>query len=316
MKCFYHNADLDGICSAAIFHQKYPDAELIGINYGDPFPWDDIEPREPVCMVDFSLQPFSEMVKLRQLTDALVWIDHHKSALSDADKEGWKTDAEMGENSAVVVPGLRRDGIGACALIWEYWFPRKPLPRAVELLARYDVWDHEDSDTLPFQYGIRIKNYSHDPADPAWSLVLDESGEFGQLAPEVASCLEDGRAILRYIDNDNTIKAKALCFEHELMWPGKLPGEDLFRQGSRRALRCLAANFGPSNSKLFDSLWDPEKYDAMLLYSYRPKNKLWTISLYTTRDDVDVSVVAKAYGGGGHKGAAGFQVEELSEVGL
>jgi nanoRNase/pAp phosphatase (c-di-AMP/oligoRNAs hydrolase) len=31
-----------------------------------------------------------------------------------------------------------------------------------------------------------------------------------------------------------------------------------------------------------------------------------TFSIYTTRKDRDASVVAKAMGGGGHKGAAGF----------
>ena len=35
-----------------------------------------------------------------------------------------------------------------------------------------------------------------------------------------------------------------------------------------------------------------------------------------TRADVDVSVVCKARGGGGHRGAAGFEVDSLGDLGL
>lgn len=292
MKCFYHNADLDGICSAAIVRLAHPAAELIGINHGDPFPWETIELGEVVYMVDFSLQPFEEMTRLVQACD-LRWIDHHKSAINDMKEHNREIDFAR---------GLQRDGIGACWLVWEFFHGTKRLPRAVELLARYDVWDHEDPDTLPFQYGIRTLEMAADPRHEAWGILLGDAGfNDQQLVDEI---LVDGAAILRYIDNDNALKARALCFDHEL--------ED--RDG--RLLRCLCANFGPANSQFFDSKWDPAKYDAMLLFSFRPRSRQWTISLYTTRDDIDVSDWAKQMGGGGHKGAAGFQVDYLSEVGL
>jgi len=42
MKCFYHSVDLDGHCSGAIVKRAYPDCEMIGINYGDKFPWQQV----------------------------------------------------------------------------------------------------------------------------------------------------------------------------------------------------------------------------------------------------------------------------------
>ena len=66
-KCFYHSADFDGHCSGAIIKKKFDDVEMIGINYGDEFPWSDIKPDETVYMVDFSLQPFDLMIKLNKL---------------------------------------------------------------------------------------------------------------------------------------------------------------------------------------------------------------------------------------------------------
>ena len=68
-------------------------------------------------------------------------------------------------------------------------------------------------------------------------------------------------------------------------------------------------SFLSSCPMLFSSIWNPEKYDAMLTFGYRKGQ--WTVSLYSDRDDVDVSVIAKNRGGGGHKGASGFQCKEL-----
>lgn len=66
MKCFYHSADLDGHCSGAIVKQMHKSCEIIGIDYGDKFPYEVIEDGEIIFMVDFSLQPFDRMIKLDQ----------------------------------------------------------------------------------------------------------------------------------------------------------------------------------------------------------------------------------------------------------
>lgn len=42
MKCFYHSSDLDGHCSGVIIKQKYPKCEMIGINYGQDFPYNTV----------------------------------------------------------------------------------------------------------------------------------------------------------------------------------------------------------------------------------------------------------------------------------
>ncbi len=82
LKVFYHSADLDGHCSGAIVKYKFPDIEAIKINYGDKFPWGTIYSGETIYMVDFSLQPFEDMIKLNKLAN-LIWIDHHKTSIDD-----------------------------------------------------------------------------------------------------------------------------------------------------------------------------------------------------------------------------------------
>ena len=137
MKCFYHDSDLDGRCSGAIIKYEYTDCEMIGINYGNEFPWDIIEKDETVFMVDFCLQPFGAMDRLA-LNCNLVWIDHHKSAIE-----------EYGTHRSI--DGLRKIGIGACALVWEFLYPQRSIPYGIQMLAEYDVWNHKNPEPLPFQ---------------------------------------------------------------------------------------------------------------------------------------------------------------------
>ena len=75
--------------------------------------------------------------------------------------------------------------------------------------------------------------------------------------------------------------------------------------------RCLCVNSTTRNSNLFKSKWDENKYDVMVVYSQNKGN--WWFSVYTSKEDVDVSLIAKQLGGGGHRKAAGFSVKKLED---
>ena len=278
MKCFYHSADLDGHCSGALIKRTFPACEMIGIDYGDEFPWDSIKRNEVVYMVDFSLQPFEQMVKLNDLTPFFVWIDHHKSVIEEAQK------------TKEAFYGIQEVGIGACALVWRFLYRNKAqkrlLPTFVKLLAEYDVWNHADPRTLPFQYGLRLFPDTNPENQDLWVSLFD--------VEEVQRIVEKGSTVLEYQTSENAKYAQTRSFEVEF-----------------DGLRCIAINKGLANSKLFDSVWDPEKYDAMLAFCMISPEKGWTVSLYSDKPNVDVSKIAKARGGGGHKGAAGFQCKTL-----
>lgn len=286
MKCFYHSADLDGHCSGAIIKMVYPDCEMIGINYGDEFPWESIPIGcgEKVFMVDFSLQPFPNMVRLNIHADPLIWIDHHKSAIEESIE--WQHSVNGG------ILGIQQSGTGACQLVWEYFGDKWPtgynlnqglIPTFIKLLAEYDVWNHTDPRTLPFQWGMRQYDTFPENQD-FWYELLD--------VERVHKITEEGDLIFRYQQVENEKYVQACAFETEL-----------------DGLKCIAVNKMLTNSQLFNSVWNPQKYDMMLTFGFR-KGK-WTVSLYSTREDIDVSAIAKARGGGGHKGASGFQCKEL-----
>jgi hypothetical protein len=53
-----------------------------------------------------------------------------------------------------------------------------------------------------------------------------------------------------------------------------------------------------------------EPYDIMITFCRSP-DKMWNVSLYSTKPEIDCGAIAKSFGGGGHRGASGFQCKEL-----
>lgn len=280
--CFYHRIDFDGKCSGAIVLKKYPKCEMIGIDYPDKFPWEKIEQGSKVIMVDFSLKSMDDMIKLDRLCvdkntreSNFIWIDHHKSAIDEADKKDFKPH------------GLRKVGTAGCELTWEYFFKKEDMPKAVYLLGRYDVWDESVKDAFIFQYGMKIFSDTKPDSD-IWVKVFDDNS--------IPSITEKGAIAEQYQISTNIDTCERTCFEIEF-----------------DGLKCLASNNTFSNSITFKSMWDNKKYDAMLSF-YMIKDKVWKVSLYTDKPGVDVSVVCKRHGGGGHEQAAGFSVEDINEI--
>ena len=273
MKCFYHSADLDGHCSGAIIKRKYPECEMIGINYGQEFPWQTIEEREIVFMVDFSLQPFSLMERLNSRCK-LIWIDHHKTAIDAAHEAGFLA---YEQNLEV--------GMAGCELTWEHLYPDISMPVPVRLLGRYDVWDLT-GDVLEFQYGMRLHKDTL-PESKIWSHALSFD------IPFVRTTIDSGSMILKYQQSQSAKYAKACAFDTEI-----------------DGLPAIAMNVGMANSQMFESVFDLEKHKVMMPFVW--KDGKWTVSLYTVSETgIDVGLIAKSFGGGGHKQAAGFQCNEL-----
>lgn len=271
MKCFYHSADLDGLCSGAIVRRRFQACEMYGFDYGMPFPWDMVKPGEMVIMVDVSL-PMPEMARLNDMC-ALIWIDHHKSAIDEAFR------------LELVINGKQVIGKAGCELAWEFCFGSMPMPRGVWMLGRYDVFDlGAAADVLAFQYGLRGRDTRVE--SDVWKEI------FLNHKPFTDEVTQDGRTVLRY----------------QAMQDAEIATERAFATAVN-GLRVIAIN-GNRGSQRFDSVWDAEKFDAMCAF-YLRRDGMWCVSLYSVKPEVDCGAVCKALGGGGHKGAAGFMTREL-----
>lgn len=271
MFCIYHRVDFDGQCSAAIIRRKFPDIKLVPYQYRDEIDLEQFRDQE-VIAVDISLQPFKRMRELAKISN-LVWIDHHATALEEHIKRPMP----------LLDSNLSNDEKAGCELAWEWAFPNESTPRAVYLLGRYDVWDLDASDDImPFQYGM--KSRETEPTSDIWKKLFR-----GSLVMDI---IRDGKRVHEYARSENA-KICASSFD-----------------ATMHGLDLLCLNTCGLGSQTFDSKWDPKKYDAMCVF-HNVRNECWTISLYTDKDGIDVGAIAKRNGGGGHKGAAGWQTDVL-----
>ena len=290
----YHSADFDGIFCREIAKKFLPDATLIGWNFGDPLiPF----PKEgAVYILDLSPDCLLAQVPSSPNTDCksrMVWIDHHKTSI-----EKW-------DNS---IPGYRIDGVAACRLAWQWFWATANVPPdakeqhslpeflsyknravneplAVRLAGEYDIWDKRDPRAETFQYALRCS-----PTTPSgWDALLNSDESFAE------SLLHDGEVAQRYSQDTDASICKSRTWN--MVWEG---------------LTFLCVNSARFNSLFFAAKDVPENnHNALLGFCFDGKN--WTASLYHAkhRTDIDLSAIAKKYGGGGHKGACGFTCKEL-----
>jgi oligoribonuclease NrnB/cAMP/cGMP phosphodiesterase (DHH superfamily) len=258
MKCFYHKTDLDGHCSGAIVLKKFPQCQMFGVDYNDGLVVKNLTPNEEVYVVDFSFS-IDEMIELNNICK-LHWIDHHKSKIEDASKTGFLSTGGQ----------LLEIGQAGCELTWKYLYPDEGVPRVVHLLGRYDVWDHNNPDVLRFQYGIRQEKNTI-PQHGIWINLFKNKG--------VQKIIDRGEIILKYENTQNEKYAKSMSYETEF-----------------EGLRAIVMNKPFSNSKVFDFVYDPKKHDIMILFGYKSKEFKYT--LFADKDNIDVSKIAKKYGGG------------------
>lgn len=270
----FHHSDADGKCAGAIVDYFEEGCHLYSINYGYDVPWNLVKRARKIYMVDFGLQPFSDMVTMRNLVgrDNFIWIDHHVTAI-DAMKD-----------SGQEFKGIQRVGEAGCELAWA-WFNGEgydaSMPKVVRMLGRYDVWDlayHQD--IMPIQYGFKYMNPDAS-AKPFWKSVFEDVGAYETMR-------ERGR----------------ICYEYQAQLHSNYCRSHSFKL-EFEGLRFLAANALNVSSQLFDVEWNHNDYDAMLVFGHTNGN--WSVSMYTDKDGINVGEIAKKHGGGGHVGASGFQ---------
>ena len=336
----HHSADFDGLFCREIAHKFLPAAELIGWNFGDaPLDLSLLHSRRLVildlpvdrvfglqfkdgwiCKGDEQVQPID-----RWDSSTVTWIDHHKSSIESHPKD---------------IPGYRLDGVAACRLAWQWFvngwgrtpeFSQDPCqhlpekehyinreicePPAVRLAGEYDVWDKRDLDAEVFQFGLRSRELTK--ADWASLLSYDSHASI----EEIESLVGAGHRDLLRADgtNRNPIVIGLLKNGELLQRYQQQTDADVVQHRSFlvnwEGLKFLALTTARCNSLTFAAKDMPETgHDALMGFYFN--GKAWTVSLYHAkhRTDLDLSQIAVKYGGGGHRGACGFQVTDIAKV--
>ncbi len=266
-----HHNDLDGRCAAHIM-SLWSDEPVRFLSIDYK---DSFDPCTLQLKEKIAIVDFSFKPEIMNIiagrAERIIWCDHHKTA---KDYNCSYTDGFC---------DFSDKGLSGCECTWKFCFPDRLFPRAVELVGDYDSWRlNEQPECFEFYEGMKLEN-TH-PHSSVWSLLFDHS------TGKVWDVIHNGRIAIKYRDNYCQEILNAFGYE------ASFEGMKIF---------CLnTARFG---SKAFGVKMQEHPICAMYFHD----GFKFTVSLYSDKVDIDVGDICKKYGGGGHKGAAGFVTDIL-----
>lgn len=291
----YHDNCADGFGAAWAAYNKFgaDGAEYLPMNYNDKrvfvgedgklvFPVD-LEQRN-VYILDFSFKP-EIMEGILWAANHVTWIDHHKTAFEDRNLDPKVAFREKGVDWRYILDPNK----SGCVLAWEHFNPELDIPEGLLFIEDRDLWKWEYNDTRDFATGLRSEPFSFN--------------RFDRVMYSTGPVIEAGMAMNKLFDQqlaDITKRPMAVDLYDT---------EGNLHQGL--AVNCTpnfsseAGNTLAKKSETFGMTWVLSS-DGSINVSLR------SIGNY------DVSAIARNYGGGGHRNAAGFKVpfDKFSLVGV
>lgn len=293
--CIYHGNCDDGFGAAwAIWRRWGNEVAYVPGTYGKPLP--DASGKH-VLFVDFSAKR-PEIDAMAQVAKSIVIIDHHKTAEADLAPFIFKPGRDMGYAVRVedvdnllgydamsgrppVVAWFDMGQSGA-VMAWDFAhrIPHNdPPPNMLSLIQDRDLWR--------FAYGDKTRQFS--AALRTYPMTFEK---WDMIAADPDKLVEEGKGILR-AHNANIEKFMADRYL-DVIDGMTVPVVNVpyhYASDTAHALleKCPEAPFA--------ACWF-RRGDGMIQFSLRSEDRR-----------VDVSEVAKKFGGGGHRNAAGFQVK-------
>jgi oligoribonuclease NrnB/cAMP/cGMP phosphodiesterase (DHH superfamily) len=161
-------------------------------------------------------------------------------------------------------------------LAWKFFHPGKEPPRMIKFIEDRDLWKWEIPYSKEFSAAFDMVPYDFDEFDK----YLDDSA--------VDNAQERGAYILAYSKTVISKIAKQAV-------PRKMGGKEILVVNSSHWMSEIGAALSP-------------KCDFAVIWFYDHDTRQVKISLRAHHEDADVSEIAKRYGGGGHRKAAGFNL--------
>ena len=167
-------------------------------------------------------------------------------------------------------------------LSWKFFHPGKEAPRLIKFIEDRDLWRWEIPYSKEFSAAFDMVKFDFEEFDK----FLDDS--------EVDDAIKRGSYILAYSKTVISRVAKGAVER-------KLEGKSV-----------LVVNSSHWMSEIGNAL--AIKCDLAVVWYYDHRHRQIKVSLRAHHEDIDVSVIAQRFGGGGHKLASGFSLPEGSSI--
>jgi oligoribonuclease NrnB/cAMP/cGMP phosphodiesterase (DHH superfamily) len=267
--CIYHGNCIDGLMAAGVVARSYPNVEFYAGVYGERPPFDKVADRE-VIIVDFSYSR-EDLISIADTADQVLVLDHHKTAqqaLEDLDHPRIK-----------VVFDMARSGAG---ITWDFVHPHATTiarPDIINYVEDRDLWRFKYPDSKLLHYALQMV----EPTPQAFAKVIQFS-------------IQSEDYFRKLIAKGHHIH------DHFMSQIDTLKREQFLIMIHGHTIPVVNAPYIFA-SELAGALAEGAPFAAT--YFYNGKEEVWSLR---SRDGVDVSEIAKDFGGGGHRNAAGFKV--------
>lgn len=282
----YHDHCTDGFGAAYAAWVKFGDeAEYLPMQYGKKLdPSKVLYEDRVVYIVDFSF-PRDVMEHLFDRAKHVVWLDHHKTAF-----EAWcQVERERYENETWEGHYILLDNNKSGALLaWEHFHPEQTPPLVIRHIDDRDRW----------QWKMRCSREVHAALQNMQPWTFSQWREAVMPDDAYGHLVQQGGAVLRTLDRQ--VKSSA---------DGAAPCAIVLDSTPtpRPVAIGLAVNTSSNISEVGNALAQASGSYGLVWY-FDGGTKRANCSLRSI-GDYDVSSIAKIFGGGGHKNAAGFNID-------
>ena len=311
MKAFiaYHKEDNDGVFSAAIakhYCERHDyDVDLMGLTYNDlknissnkEFKrfLDKAKSYDVFIMTDLSFNDWQYMDKLyNELLYRFVWIDHHAPVIN------------LSHTKKYEISGVRETGRSAILCMYKYLYDQfdekynaGDIPEIYKMLSGWDSfsyghWNYSLDTVYWFNTGINFEV----------GLDIDKAQKIVEDIYDNVDMTEFTKTTMKY--GEVICKSKATEMESII----KQFGDKSFVVGDKSHTACTLFMQGPTSSLMFNSVSDEVRHGIVFK---RNIDGTYSVSLYNLSNDDDFhcgTYLKEHYSGGGHKGAAGCQIDK------
>lgn len=269
--------------AARLAHGWAPETIYREVSYNEPPP--EVMDGDTVFILDFSY-PLAVLVDLSRRCRQVIVIDHHKTAEEDLRS----LPTVYGANEVLInrpsTPQVRLSaffdmGRSGAGLAWDL-LCSTPRPKLISYLEDRDLWRFN----LPHSKAISAAIGACKKTFDSWDALAAE------LDHSFKTVVAAGEAILAYKDE----QVEMICSQAITT--------------TIKGVQCRVVNSTSLWSEVGASLAAEAQFSASY---FRVKSGDWRWSLRSAAG-FDVSELARQFGGGGHKAAAGFHTKTLEEV--
>lgn len=281
----YHSPCQDGWGARLACYLRWPDADYVPANYGNPPP--DVAGLN-VLIVDFSYK-IDTLRDMGRVASSIVILDHHKTAAEDlapfrfasdpgrftlATVASMLADLQRGNYPPIVALfDMERSG---AMLAWNFAHPDEAAPPLIEAIQDRDLWRFE------LEHSKSLATLLRTVPDDVLSWVSLLELPFQQL-------VDESQAMQTY--HESIVEALAD------------KAESAFIDG-HAVVRCNAPYMFASDVGHLML----ERYPGTIAMTWSDGGGYRHVSLRSLDDRPDVALFAQKYGGGGHRNAAGYRI--------